>query len=258
MHDIIYLTISILACDMSRLICSKIVTASLEVSIYLPEFYKIPLEPGLLSLPHFPCLFYIDILTVNYVVPHFGPHLALEWVIPDQSAVQIQYASVYTEVILLLIQCTCSVYCLCSIRYTEAFRVVSKAAAYDHTSHTLHNSTGLPQSMPNANQYRSMSIKSVLLIPMLIKKYQCRSNCLNWSALIFIEWYFGSALISIDRHRALIGGVLNITSIPTVYTAGLMQCTFSMYTPTLLPYTVSLLHFHLEYDSDPHTTSWQP
>ena len=63
---------------MSRLICSKIVTASLEASIYLQEFYQIHLDPGLVSLSHFPCLFEIDILTGNYVEPHFGPHLALE------------------------------------------------------------------------------------------------------------------------------------------------------------------------------------
>ncbi len=42
---------------------------------------------------------------------------------PDRSAVEIQYAAVYTEGILPSIQCTCSIYCQFSIPYTAAFRV---------------------------------------------------------------------------------------------------------------------------------------
>ena len=42
---------------------------------------------------------------------------------PDRSAVDIQYAAVYTEGILPSIQCTCSIYWQFSITYTAAFRV---------------------------------------------------------------------------------------------------------------------------------------
>ncbi len=77
--------------------------------------------------------------------------------------------------------------------------------------------TWLPRSMPNADQYRSMPIKIVLLIPMPIKKDQWRSMLIklsqyfsikinrHWSPLIFIERYFGKIP---QFWSVLIGGVL--------------------------------------------------
>ncbi len=68
-----------------------------------------------------------------------------------QTEVEIQYAAVYTECILPLIQCTCSIYCQFSLPYTAAFRVpciytahVSEIAVYDHTAHILLHSSSIP------------------------------------------------------------------------------------------------------------------
>ncbi len=64
---------------------------------------------------------------------------------PDQSAVEIQYAAVYTEGILPSIQCTCSIYCQISISYTAVFRVNLQYILQTSWSvHSVYTATILP------------------------------------------------------------------------------------------------------------------
>ncbi len=72
---------------------------------------------------------------------------------------------------------------------------------------------GLPRSMPNADQCRSMPIKILALIPMSINSDQCRSMPINceligidrhWSELIDIG-INARILIGIDRHWSALG-----------------------------------------------------
>ena len=68
-----------------------------------------------------------------------------------------------------------------------------------------HISTGLPRSLPNADQCRSIPIKILALIPMPINSDHCRSIPLNFSQFRSMPINAGSsridpALIGIDLH----------------------------------------------------------
>ncbi len=58
--------------------------------------------------------------------------------------------------------------------------------------------SGLPRSMPNVDQCRSMPIKILALIPMLINSDQCRSMPINSSQCRSMP--INARLIGIDRH----------------------------------------------------------